>query len=171
MEVLQVDAELDQMRDLYRERNPKRVLEIGSWDGGTLREWLAGEPDLVVAIDDNHRNESAYEDWLVPGTELILGKGLSQSLEMVELMEEFAPYDWVFIDGDHDAGAVALDVLNCKRLTEGVLALHDIVPGDGLPTTGPQIAFNKLRRKHKTTKFVADPGAWPWAHGIGVVFL
>lgn len=51
MEVLQIQSELAQVLELYRDRRPKRVLEIGTWQGGTLREWMSGDPDLVVSVD------------------------------------------------------------------------------------------------------------------------
>ncbi len=52
LEVLQVPSELARMVVLYRERKPRRVLEIGVWQGGTLREWIRNAPPgaLIVAV-------------------------------------------------------------------------------------------------------------------------
>ena len=59
-EVLQVESELAQMVALYRERKPARVLEIGSWDGGTMRVWLteAAPYAKIAAVDLNQDRKS-----------------------------------------------------------------------------------------------------------------
>lgn len=172
MIVQQFGTELDYLRNLYADQKPQRVLEIGVLDGGTLREWLLGAPDLVVAVDDKHRNEQMYDEWVQPGTELVLGHGRSQEPKMVALVKEHAPYDWVFIDGDHDEAAVRKDVRTCLPCTRGLLLMHDVVPGEGLPTTGPGVVLAELRRAgHEVDVYSSDPGEWPWAHGVGVVRL
>ena len=60
----QVTAELDRAVTLYRRKRPQRVLEIGVWYGGTLRNWLdhAVNDATVVAVDIAHVNPAAYED-------------------------------------------------------------------------------------------------------------
>src|SRR4051812_5335633 len=45
IEVLQVETEFAQLRGLYEKVSPACVLEIGTYQGGTLREWLTrGDP-------------------------------------------------------------------------------------------------------------------------------
>jgi cephalosporin hydroxylase len=177
MEVLQVQSELAQMVALYRAKQPTRVLEIGCWDGGTLREWLthAAPNATVVAVDLDHRNQDEYADWLQPDTDLILGYGFSQSPEMAALIREFAPYGWVFIDGDHSPSAVRADTDLCLPLVSpgGLLLLHDIVgdPSDNGQPTGPAAVFADLQaRGFETEKFV-DPQPHPDRRGVGVVRL
>ena len=181
MEVLQAIGELVEMRALYRERQPQRVLEIGVWDGGTLQEWLATRPRLVVAVDPEHRNYEAYDEWQRPPTVLVLGWGRSQEPAMVSLMRENGPYDWVFIDGDHDPEMVRQDVENTLPLIRegGLMLLHDIAPGTAnTEATGPRRVFDQLRQGRESWEYVSDgnivfPGRGPheWAHGIGVVQL
>jgi len=173
MELLQVDIELAMMMHLYAKQQPKRVLEIGSWDGGTLQQWLTGQPDILVAIDENHRNAAAYDEWVPPGTDLVLGTGLSQSPEMVELMQEYAPYDWVFIDGDHSEPACEADVQNTLPLMEkgGVMLLHDITEEEtSTQPSGPMRCFQRLQKDHESMSFVCGQ-KFPWTAGIGVVFI
>jgi spermidine synthase len=63
MEVLQIPSELEQALALHAKVKPRRVLEIGCWDGGTLREWLTAKPapELVVAVSLEHRQPERYD--------------------------------------------------------------------------------------------------------------
>jgi predicted O-methyltransferase YrrM len=172
MQVLQIPSELDRMMTLARDRKPRRILEIGCWDGGTLREWLSLQPAVVVAVDPAHRNAGSYAEWTDSGTELVLGFGLSQSAEMVGLMGEHAPYDWAFIDGDHGYPAVRADVANVLPLMAdgGAVLLHDITPEDGEDSTGPGEVFAELAASGYTTgEIVSDP--FTSSAGIGIVYL
>lgn len=173
MEVLQNPHELKWMRNIYRKQNPPRVLEIGCWDGGTLREWLTqSTPSLVVAVDLEHRNRGAYEDWRQPETELVLVTGRSQSPAAIRAMQAHAPYDWVFIDGDHGEHAVRADRDTCLPLVRegGTLVFHDICPGAEDTECGPRVVFDDLRdRGYRVREYIKDPQKWPWTHGVGVV--
>ena len=172
MELLQVASELEQMMALYRERKPKRVLEIGCWDGGTLREWLTqGAPATVVAVDLEHRNAGAYEEWRKARTKLHLYTGRSQDAAQVEAMQRHAPYDWAFIDGDHGDWGVRSDVSNVRPLIAagGLLLLHDITPPEGTATYPPGNVLRELAAEGLETWTYASSEPAPWARGIGVV--
>lgn len=173
MEVLQVPAELDAMVKLYKERKPKRVLEIGCWDGGTLREWLTqGSPEFVLAIDLEHRNAEAYADWVGEETELRTVVGDSSEERQVREMLCSAPFDWVFIDGDHTDAGVRADVTNTLKLISpgGLMLLHDITPPAGTSTVPPRVVWQELARDYKAWAYEFDEPA-PWTRGIGVVEL
>lgn len=173
LEVLQVASELESMLELYRERQPARVLEIGCWDGGTLREWLReGSPETVVAVDLEHRNRDEYANWKKESTELVVVTGSSQDRSQIETMRQHAPYDWVFIDGDHGP-AVYEDVDNTLPLinTGGLMLLHDIRgPIENPDGYAPNQALQRLAETRQTWRFV-DPVEAPWAHGVGVIQL
>lgn len=84
-----------------------------------------------------------------------------------------APYDWVFVDGDHGEWGVSIDVATCVPLVRegGLLLLHDIDGGthyDG--DYPPRQQFRSLAETHETWEWVS-PEPMPWAHGIGVVQL
>lgn len=173
----QVPAELNRMRDLYIERAPKRVLEIGVFYGGTLREWLANAAPnaTIVAVDPEHQNPNAYAGWRKPSTKLFILKGRSQDLS-VEIAG-YAPYDWVFIDGDHTQDAVDADLALALRLTGpgGTILIHDIA-AEGFPPTPPRIAFDRITAAGYliTSEIVETPPTEYGAengHGIGVVQL
>lgn len=175
IEVLQVPSEFEQLRALYRQRQPKRVLEIGSWQGGTLREWLTlGNPELVVAVDPNHQRPELYQGWQKPGTVLVTIAGLSQDRLVQQAVQALGPFDWLFVDGDHVEAAVRKDVRLCvaSALPEAVLVLHDIAKGvENQGEPGPRLVFDRLAKQHRTEQFVEEPYGGPWAHGIGVVYL
>lgn len=175
----QVPAELDRLRALYRERAPGRVLEIGVWHGGTLREWLqhAAPAAVVVAVDTAHIDPAEYDSYRKADTSLVVGQGRSQSDEMIFLMEQHGRYDWVFIDGDHSQEAVDSDVELGLRLTRpgGLLLLHDI-SAEHHPATPPRLALERLREQgYRVDEIVEDPepSGYPHdsGHGIGVVYL
>ncbi len=175
MEVLQVQSELDQMVELYAKVKPKRVLEIGCWDGGTLKEWMtAHTPDVLVAVDFDHRNRDQYPEWLHPDTNFHCYAGDSQSDPVIESMRSHAPYDWVFIDGDHGDAAVAADVQTCLPLVRkgGLLLMHDVRAGsDYGDDYGPRKVLRNLANQGFLTWEWVDPAPSLSAHGIGVVQL
>ncbi len=175
MEVLQIQSELDRMLELRDLLRPRRILEIGCWDGGTLKEWLAGNPrpQKVVAVSLEHRQPEAYAKWTQPGTDLVVGTGDSATAPMVELIRLHSPYDWAFIDGDHGYQAVNHDVAVVMPLIVkgGVLLLHDITPSTDGTHCGPLQVFEELQADgHRTEVFDVEE-RYPWTAGIGVVYL
>ena len=169
----QIPAELDRLRELYWERKPKRVLEIGVFYGGTLREWLAGTPEVVVAVDPFHRNPHLYDEWLNEETELVEIAGYSHDLNIQASIAADGPYDWIFIDGDHDEPVVTRDIELALRVAApgAVILIHDIV-AEGYPPIPPRIHFDRLAQHYKSWEIVEPRPAW-WprenGHGIGVI--
>lgn len=177
VEVLQVQSELDWMVALYQERKPKRVLEIGTHMGGTLREWLqhAHVGTTVVAVDLLHQNANNYRRWVEPGVTLVTITGSSQAPWTCDAIKRFSGYHWVFIDGDHSREAVRADVF--LALTQicsgGVILMHDIVGGDGEVYPPGQVLSdleNEYRVEHdyRIERIVHEGDGSP--HGVGVVY-
>lgn len=167
----QVPAELNRMRDLYIERAPKRVLEIGVFYGGTLREWLANAAPnaTVVAVDPEHQNPNRYEGWRKPSTNLVVLTGRSQDLTAE--IAEHGPYDWVFIDGDHTQDAVDADLALALAMAApgALILLHDIA-AEGYPPTPPRITFDGIQsEKWEIVETPPDEYGAENGHGIGVV--
>lgn len=172
MEVLQVSEELEWMTGLFRSLQPKRVLEIGVYQGGTLRAWMENAPADAhfVAVDIDIRNCVEWTHWLHGLQTLRPVKGSSQDLHVRRVIAANSPYDWVFIDGDHHLEAVAADVELVLPLIRpgGVLALHDIA---NLGHEGPaEVLADLATEGYDTVQFVADSEVDD-PHGVGVVYL
>lgn len=175
IEVLQVQSELAQMTRLYMQAKPERVLEIGTWEGGTLRVWLrhAAPAATVVAVDLRHRKRARYEQWRQSDTCLYVVTGSSQEQQTMRDIRDYAPYDWAFVDGDHDSEAVRSDVALCLPLIRdgGHLLLHDVYPPDGDDSYPPGDLFEDLLTVGLEGYYIGQPGGSDVAHGIGVVKL
>lgn len=174
LELLQVESEFEPVLEIYRDLKPKRVLEIGCWDGLSLKAWLTeADPELVVAVDLEHRNRGDYDAWVKPGTELVLYTGMSQAQEQAEAMQKHAPYDWVFVDGDHGDWGVRTDVETCEPLVKpgGYLILHDITPPAGTESYPPGVVLAEFEARGRHVQRFEDPKPETWSHGIGVVHL
>jgi predicted O-methyltransferase YrrM len=177
-QVGQVPAELARVTQLYVERAPRRVLEIGVLYGGTLQVWLreAAPHATVVAVDVYHPVQERYDDWLRADTQLVVGIGSSHG-DAAPLIRDCAPYDWVYIDGDHSASAVEADVLLALQVVRpgGLLLLHDITTDGRYPPTAPKEAYDALALAGNQTWEIIEPvpTGFPMecAHGYGVVQL
>lgn len=137
--------ELDQMLAVVDRLQPKRVLEVGSWAGGTLWHWLQ-VADKVVSVDDGMRAADAWRQWADEAdTELHLLQGLSQDPAIVEQAGELGPYDFIFIDADHTYQSVSADWGNYRGMIApgGVFAFHD-TQHVGDPTYGVQQLWEEI---------------------------
>lgn len=178
IELMQVLSEFDPLLAIYRDRAPRRILEVGSWQGGTLRAWLQESeppPELVVAVDPNHQRPELYDGWRRGATELEVITGSSLDPAVQATLRRLVPFDWLFIDGDHTDHAVRQDVQLARELAgkDAVLVLHDIALGAG-GNGWPDVArvFAELQAEGlMTERFVEEPYSGPWGHGIGVVYL
>ncbi len=173
VETFQTPFELDQMLALFDRKDPARVLEIGSWQGGTLWHWLQ-TADHVVAIDDAMRFAPQWNQWAEDaGADLQLLLGRSQDPDVVVQVFEHGPYGWVLIDGDHTYEAVKADWDNYSRMVEpgGIVCFHDILPRHsyGVAELWAEIK-TKVGRQTVEIVETSDPDDPRWG-GIGVVFL
>ena len=133
VEIIQREEEFSQLLDLYRERAPKRVLEIGTYHGGTLYHWLqnATAGTLVVSVDSyvtGVDNRSLYPGWMPDGVSLDVIEGDTRDLRVILQVEKCSPsYDWVFIDAGHFYEEVQHDWVTFGALCTGVVCFHDIL--------------------------------------------
>ena len=175
--IFQWEAEFNNLLDLYRELAPQRVLEIGTYYGGTLYHWLrnANPGTRVVTLDSyavGVDNRPLYDDWVPAGVILDVFAGDSQDPVMADRIRAFSPYDWVFIDAGHYYLEVRRDWVLYGPMCRpgGVVVFHDILP----PTERhPEIEVNQLWRElqaagFKTLEIIDDPHA-EWG-GIGVLY-
>jgi cephalosporin hydroxylase len=157
------------MLAVVEELEPERVLEVGSWHGGTLWHWLQIAPK-VVAIDDEMRLADEWQRWADEVfTELHLLQGMSQDSEIIEQARALGHYDFIFIDADHRYEAVRADWENYRGMVApgGVIAFHD-TQHVGDPTYGVEQLWNEITQEPDVR----------WQHivctghcGIGMVWL
>lgn len=137
----QFQVEFDALLALYRALKPRRVLEIGVREGGTLYQWIKHAPadTEFVAIDLPgvawgrwiNANPHTFCEWAGQfGSRLNFIRGDSHDWNNWAAAAEFAPFDFVFIDGDHSYNGVKADyrMYGGMLWPGGLLALHDILP-------------------------------------------
>lgn len=176
----QFQAEFSALLDIFRERNPRRILEIGVREGGTLYQWIKhAEPGAqIVAVDLpggwwGYKGSKHTADWSAwaaeKGVNLAVFLGDSHDFEIIEQVIEYGPFDFVFIDGDHSLFGVAADFLTYGY--NGVIALHDIVPDITDDRIEVWKFWNVLRysRRYRTQELLSDPQQD--SRGIGVVYV
>ncbi len=175
--VFQWEEEFVQLLDLYKERQPQRVLEIGTYHGGTLYHWLQNAPDGAVVVSvDSYKvkvdNRDQYEDWCPDNVWVVAIEGDSHADETVEQVEKYGPYDWVWIDAGHRYHEVEQDWVLYGALAKpgGVVCFHDILPPS---RQHPEIEVSRLWAEikaegYKTTEI--SGGHIDWG-GIGICHL
>lgn len=173
VETFQTPFELDQLLAIVERHQPRRILEVGAWDGGTLWHWLQ-IAEHVTVVDDRMSGTDNFCRWAADaGTHLTLLQGLSQGSVIIARARMFAPYDLVFIDGDHTYESVAADWANYSPLVAegGIVAFHDILarPGYGVDRVWAGI---KGKPGTRTVEITVSPNEDPSErNGIGVVWL
>jgi len=169
VETLQHEWELDRLVDLCERARPKRVLEIGSWEGGTLRRWLAFSPLRLAVVDDEMRGANLWRAWAaVAGTHLHLIEGKSQDQGVIAAAVEHGPYDWIFLDADHRYEAGKADWAAYEPLIApgGLFAMHDIRDYEHGNLSA---LWQEIRRGRRSLEILDLSVEEPWG-GIGVVW-
>jgi hypothetical protein len=171
----QISSEFDALLDLFRERLPWRILEVGVARGGTLHSWItnARPGALVVGVDlFNHGVPPATFAELRNDITFRAIKGDSTQAEIIEQARGLSPFDWVFIDGSHELVDVTRDWTSYGGMVErGIVAFHDITPHTrpGYYSGNVPALWQTIKQAFPTCEFVAEPGEG-WG-GIGVVFI
>jgi len=178
VEIFQWEQEFEPLLEMYRRRKPKRVLEIGTYHGGSLYHWLKNAtPGTKVVTVDSYLvgidNRMLYPAWIPKGVELDVIEGDSASVDVIEDVRKSAPFDWIFIDAGHYYHEVAADWHNYKNMCAdgGVVVFHDILPPSrSWPDIQVFWLWKEIKREgHKTEEIVFDREA-EWG-GIGICHL
>ena len=175
--ILQREWEFDTLLHIYADKKPKRVLEIGTYHGGTLFHWLSTHaPDVVVAVDSYQTgvdNRHLFAEWAAEHESmLVIVQGDSMHPDTVAAVAEHAPFDWVWIDAGHYEHEAQADWNNYGSLCApgGIVCLHDILTHPSHPAIEVEPVWRRIQQSgYLTRELVADPHA-EWG-GIGVVYL
>lgn len=170
--IIQAEAEFEQLLHLYRERRPKRVLEVGTYAGGTFFHWLqnAQPGSVVVSVDtyEDKDNSHLYDDWTPEGVEWAIIRGDSRDSEVVGAARAFSLYDWIFIDAGHLESEVRPDWENYGPMAAplGIVAFHDIaLREEDFPRIQVARVWREIQREHTTNEYCEG------GPGIGVVLM
>lgn len=159
--IAQDPLELWQVIESLNVLRPARTLEIGVQYGGTTRFWQLLTSDLVVALDLDHTQLTVdFSDAPAP----LFIQGDSTSQEIIEKVEEHAPYDFLWIDGGHTWEIVKTDWDNYSPMVRpgGLVGIHDVKA----QKEGPYKLFMDLQRagfahesfiEHKGTALIHIP--------------
>jgi len=156
----QTYEELQAFVDWLRPREPKVILEIGFYRGGTARVWQTLEPEIQVEVDFEFKPQDMF-----PGFIPITGDSTHEStVEAVTDALGGRKVDFLFIDGNHSLECAGKDLKNYGPMVRksGVIAFHDVF----LTRPGAEVhaLWEQLRSHHNTLSFQVDGGP-----GIGVM--
>lgn len=179
--IYQRQWEFETLLKLYRELAPKRVLEVGTYTGGTLWWWLQeSAPGATIVSVDTYDganfaqqvdNRALYPDWTLPDTKLVVLEGDSRKPRIRSKILEHGPFDWVFLDGDHLYKSAKSDWENYGRGARagGVVVFHDILQFKRHPEIEVYQLWEELRHQgYVTQELIAKGSQWG---GLGVVYL
>ncbi len=165
------------------EPRPRRVLEIGSYRGGTLfcSCRLAAPDALLISLDlpesgpwrsYPRRRRKLYRAFARRGQRIEALRANSHDVATLELVHTALAgrrLDLLFIDGDHTFDGVKQDYETFGPLVRegGLIAFHDIVPGSSELVGGVPRFWEEVKDKLPVQEIVED-----WSQGgfgIGLV--
>ena len=156
---------------------PKVIVEIGTAQGGTLFLWSQLASKLVVSCDLAHSPAVApsYEWFPSPdsGCRIELLQGDSHTPEFKQRLRSALggeKADFLFIDGDHTESGVAQDYFDYREFVRpgGIIAFHDIVERQRIPTNQVGRFWNRLKAVDESAEEFVD-SADQTGFGIGLV--
>ena len=179
--IYQDEGELNQLIELVKKLKPKHILEIGSLYGGTMWYWMhavkgaeivsvdigVGEPDSRFS-DMEYARINLWPEWeKETGCTITQIRADSTSAETVKVVKEYAPFDFIFIDGGHDFATAMADWQNYWPMlrTGGLFAFHDIV----YLSSGVPAVWRTVRNHGKWQEFIRENNPEQWM-GIGVMW-
>ncbi len=176
---LQHEGELQEFLEIYKEMQPKKVLEIGSFFGGTLWFLIKNNTNLetLISVDlpvpptDERYNEmvnskAQWFNWITSDMRLNVFTGDSHEMTLIEDVKSnnlIADVDLLHIDGDHYYEGVKADYENFKSLVKpgGIIVFHDVV---GIETVAR--FWNELKEQFpESYRTISHENGW----GIGIL--
>jgi cephalosporin hydroxylase len=176
---LQTEKEISEFIDFLQDFNPKNIIEIGTFFGGTLWAWthLIPKPEKIICVDwPIPESDGRYKQlqeckllWPEWCKDVIVKyvKGDSTHLSTIEEVKTHNMgllIDMLFIDGGHDFETVISDYNNYESFVKpgGIIVFHDIM---GIPDVNK--VWEELI-KENSYKLIYDAENHGW--GIGIIF-
>ena len=179
----QIDSEISQLLALAAERKVRRVLEIGTAQGGTT--FLLGRAiptaEMLATVDllPRHRNVLRFLCEPKCATHVLRGSSAETKVQQrIAALLYGAPLDLLFLDGDHCYDGVRKDYHWYSQFVRpgGLIVFHDIVRAaeSGSPTAGHRWVGGVPRFWHEIKSEVTR--SWEFVEnwnqqgfGIGVI--
>jgi predicted O-methyltransferase YrrM len=174
---IQVRTEIVALLALLRAEHPRRVLEIGTANGGTLYllAWASAADAQILSLDIRHFDplqRRIFESFGRGAQRVRIEQGDSH-LESTRdaVRESFGGnrLDFLFIDGDHSASSVRRDYELYAPLVRpgGLIAFHDIVDGPDELVGGVPAFWREVRAQLDDPRELVE--SWEQGgFGIGV---
>jgi predicted O-methyltransferase YrrM len=165
----QIASELMGFLETVQSACPRAIVEIGTGLGGTtvLLTRAAADDAVVVSVDlprgQGRERLVAAAARPPQSVHCLRADSHAQATRnKVEALLRGRQVDLLFIDGDHSAEGVRVDLALYSPLLRpgGWIAFHDIVPGPYEFVGGVPELWAELKEEHETREFVAD-----WAQG------
>lgn len=180
----QYKIEFANLLRIFENLNASKVLEIGCHLGGSLFQFIKRmhPGSTIIAVDlpggawGQWLPQTIYDTWTnyanKYGVNLIRIPESSHDLTVKERLRKEAPFDFIFIDGDHTLYGATQDFELSVEIIRpgGVIALHDILRGKD-PSIMVDTVWGaiKVTRYYKVEELFSKPGQI--ANGIGVVYM
>jgi len=179
---MQIKDEFIELLKIFKELNPKYILEIGTAKGGALFCFckLAQNDATIISIDlPEDLFEGGYPEWKIPiyqaftkeNQKLYLLRKDShreETLEEVKKILNGNQLDFLFIDGDHSYEGVKKDFAMYSTLVRkgGLIVFHDIVNNDPirLDIEVPKF-YQEIKNKYIFKEIIKDK----INYGIGIL--
>jgi predicted O-methyltransferase YrrM len=170
---MQNKDEFIELLKIFKELNPKYILEIGTANGGSLFCFckLAQDDATIISIDlPEGPLGGGYPEWRIPiyqafakeNQNLFLLKKDShkdETLLEVKKILEGNQLDFLFIDGDHSYEGVKKDFELYSTLVRkgGLIVFHDIVNNDPTRVDIEVPKFwSEIKNKYKFKEIIKD---------------
>ena len=172
----QIPSEINRLAAEVAKLQPKVIVEIGTYEGGTSLIWaqLASERMITCDISPPGPRGELIKAFPPPGSGCAVSilTGDSHSADFAARVEAElggAPVDFLFIDGDHREAGVEADYRTYRHLVRkgGLIAFHDIADKQDQPGNEVQHFWKRLKQEAETQEIIEDRNQTGF--GIGVV--
>lgn len=175
---VQIRGEIEALLALIRAEHPRRVLEIGTANGGTLYllAWASSADAELLSLDIQRYDRLRRRLFKSFGRKrkrvvvMHADSHLDTTREAVTQFFDSLPIDLLFIDGDHSEAGVRRDYELYAPLVRrgGLIAFHDIVAGVADRVGGVPAFWREVRSTlDDPVEFVESGNQGGWGIGVG----
>lgn len=172
----QIPSEINGLAAEVAKLQPKIIVEIGTYEGGTSLIWaqLASERVITCDITPPGPRGELIKAFPPPGSDCKVSvlTGDSHSADFATRVEkelDGAKVDFMFIDGDHREAGVEADYRTYRHLVRegGIIGFHDIADKQDQPGNEVQHFWKRLKQEAVTEEIIENRDQTGF--GIGIV--